>query len=54
MRLINEMKRDIRNLIYECPGITQNEIVKQLQISQRFLTKLLDDMIKNGEVCLKN
>jgi len=54
MRTLEEIKKEIIELIANCPGITEGEIGKQLKISPRFGRKLFDDMIKNEEICLKS
>jgi len=53
MRILEEIKKEIIELIANCPGITENEIGKQLTLSPRFARKLFDQMVKNGEICLK-
>lgn len=54
MRTVEEMMNEVEVLIARCPNITENEIVKKLKISQRFLRKLLDNMIKNGDIKCPN
>lgn len=53
MRTLEEIKKEVLDLIAKCPGITENEIGKQLQLSVRFTKNLLDEMINKGEICLK-
>lgn len=54
MRTIEEIKKEIVALITRCPSITDNEIGKQLHLSVRFTEKILNSMIQEGEICLKN
>ncbi len=54
MRTLEEIKEDVINLIIKCPGITENEIAKELKLSYRFSQKLFNIMISKGEICLTN
>lgn len=54
MRTLEKIKKDVVDLIVKCPGITENEIAKQLKLSYRFGKKLFDEMIAKGEICLTN
>jgi predicted DNA-binding transcriptional regulator len=51
MRTLEEIRKDVTELITRCPGVTENEIMKQLHLSQRFTRKLLDQMVYRGELC---
>ena len=48
---IIEIKKAVIELIARCPGITQNEIAKELKLSARYATKLFDHMLEQGEIC---
>lgn len=50
IKTLEEIKKQIADLIAKCPGITEDEIGKQLKLSYRFGMKLLDDMIAKGEI----
>ncbi len=51
-KTLEEIKKEVIDLIANCPGITEREIAKKLHISYRFSIKLFNEMIKNGEICL--
>jgi orotate phosphoribosyltransferase-like protein len=52
MKTLEEIKKEVIDLIAKCPGITEGEIGKELKISYRFGRKLFNQMIENGEICL--
>jgi hypothetical protein len=51
MRTLEEIKSQVIELVKKCPGITEDEIGKQLKLSYRFGRKLFDDMVARGELC---
>lgn len=54
MKTIKEIKKEVIDLIAKCPGITEDEIAKELKLSYRFGKKLFIDMMNKGEICLKS
>ena len=52
MRTIEEIKRDVIELVTANPEISEREIGTQLHLSARYTKRLLNEMIKRGEICL--
>jgi len=45
MRTLETIKKEIKELVDKYPLITDREVGEKLNISPRFLIKLLDDMV---------
>ena len=50
-KTLEEIKKEVVELVARCPGITESEIGKQLSLTRRFATRLFDEMLAKGELC---